>query len=160
MKTPRSRGRAKRNGTARGNKNRFSVHRTVNWGDCDPAGFIYTPRVLDYACEMVDAWFREKLNASWWQLKSRSKGLGLPTVNAVCDFLSVVRPDQTLQLNMNIREVGTSSVVFEIEGVAAGNRRVFRVKLVSCAVEMVKCRATPIPRWMRNKFEAYKNACN
>ena len=39
----------------------FTVTRTVKWGDCDPAGIIYTPRVLDYAMEIVEAWYREVL---------------------------------------------------------------------------------------------------
>ncbi len=38
----------------------FTVTRTVRWGDCDPAGIIYTPRVLDYAMEILEAWYREK----------------------------------------------------------------------------------------------------
>ncbi len=33
----------------------FAVTRTVKWGDCDPAGIIYTPRVLDYAMEILEA---------------------------------------------------------------------------------------------------------
>ncbi len=34
----------------------FTVTRTVKRGDCDPAGIIYTPRVLDYAMEALEAW--------------------------------------------------------------------------------------------------------
>ena len=138
---------------------RFIVRRTVNWGDCDPAGFIYTPRVLDFACEIVDAWFREHLKFSWWQLKTRGRGLGFPTVNSVCDFMSIVRPDQALQLKLSVLEIGKSSVVFEIDGMTEGNRRAFRVKLVSCAIEMITYRATPIPLQIRKRLEAYKAAC-
>ena len=88
---------------------KFTVRRTVNWGDCDPAGIVYTPRVLDYACETIDAWLREELRASWWQLNSSGKGPGLPTVNAVCDFISILSPDQDVELTMYIRKVGRSS---------------------------------------------------
>jgi 4-hydroxybenzoyl-CoA thioesterase len=140
-------------------KGKFTVRRIVNWGDCDPAGFIYTPRVLDYACETIAAWFREELNASWWQLKSSRRRLGLPTVNAVCDFISILRPDQSMELNLYIREIGQSSIVFEIEGLTAANRLAFRVKLVSCAIDMLKHRATRIPDWMRKELEAYKKRC-
>lgn len=135
---------------------KFSVRRTVNWGDCDPAGIVYTPRVLDYACETIDAWLREELTASWWQLNSSGKGPGLPTVNAVCDFISILRPDQSIELTMYIRDIGRSSIVFEVEGVAERDRLAFRVKLVSCAFDLVSRRATPIPDWMRAKLEAYQ----
>ena len=53
-------------------KGKFTVRRIVNWGDCDPAGIVYTPRVLDYACETIDAFLREELNASWWQVSGRA----------------------------------------------------------------------------------------
>jgi 4-hydroxybenzoyl-CoA thioesterase len=151
--------KARRDPAPKTRKRKFTVHRVVNWGDCDPAGFIYTPRVLDFACETVDSWLREELNLSWWQLKSSGKKLGLPTVNAVCDFISILRPDQSLQLNLYIREIGQSSIVFEVEGIAAGNRLAFRVQMVSCAMDMAKLRATRIPDWMRRKFEAYKSGC-
>ena len=161
MKSPKSAlsKKARRNAAPKTGKGKFTVRRIVNWGDCDPAGIIYTPRVLDYACETIDAWLREELNASWWYLKSSGKKLGLPTVNAVCDFISILRPDQSLELNLYIREIGKSSIAFEVEGMAAGNLLAFRVKLVSCAIEMVKYRATRIPDWMREKLEEYKRCC-
>ncbi len=43
----------------------FTVTRTVKWGDCDPAGIIYTPRVLDYAMEILEAWYREVVGVPW-----------------------------------------------------------------------------------------------
>ena len=135
----------------------FTIHRTVSWGDCDPAGFIYTPRVLDFACEMLDAWFREELGASWWQLKSQGKALGFPTVSTACDFIAIVRPDECLRLNMYIRKIGKSSVTFEIVGLAEANRKTFRVTLVSCAMDMTTCKATPIPPEIRKRLEAYKH---
>ena len=161
MKAAKSapRKKTKRNAAPKTRMRKFTVHRVVNWGDCDPAGFIYTPRVLDFACEAIDLWLREELKVSWWQLKSSGLGLGLPTVNAVCDYISILRPDQSVELNVFIREVGQSSVVFEVEGMAAGNRLAFRVKMVSCATDMAKLRATRIPDWMRKKFEAYKKSC-
>jgi len=60
---------------------------------------------------------------------------------------------------MYIRKVGRSSIVFEVEGVVEGDRLAFRVKLVSCALDLTSRRATPVPDWMREKLEAYQNGC-
>jgi 4-hydroxybenzoyl-CoA thioesterase len=161
MKTsePTLRKTTKRKTTPNTSKRRqFTVRRIVNWGDCDPAGIVYTPRVLDYACETVDAWQREELKASWWHVNSCG-GPGLPTVKAVCDFISILRPDQSLELRLYIREIGRSSITFEVEGVAEDTRLAFRVTLVSCAIDLVDHRATPIPDWMREKLEAYQRCC-
>jgi len=156
MKKSKSSFKKRANRTAaRSSECRFTIQRTVSWGDCDPAGFIYTPRVLDFACEMLDAWFREQLKTSWWQLKSSAKDLGFPTVSAVCDFISIVRPDERLQLEMYIRRIGKSSITFEIHGWAETNRKAFRVKLVSCALDMTTSRATSIPPELRKRLEAY-----
>jgi 4-hydroxybenzoyl-CoA thioesterase len=160
MKTsePTLRKTTRRKATPNTSKRQFTVRRIVNWGDCDPAGIVYTPRVLDYACETVDAWQREELKASWWHVNS-SGGPGLPTVKAVCDFISILRPDQSLELRLYIREIGRSSITFEVEGMAEDNRLAFRVTLVSCAIDLVDHRATPIPDWMREKLEAYQRCC-
>ena len=56
-------------------------------------------------------------------------------------------------------EIGRSSIVFEVEGMAEGNRLAFRVKLVSCAIDLVHHRATPIPDWLREELEAYQKCC-
>ncbi len=32
----------------------FSIKRMVRWGDCDPAGIVYSPRVFDNAVETVE----------------------------------------------------------------------------------------------------------
>jgi acyl-CoA thioesterase FadM len=80
-------------------------------------------------------------------------------VHAICDFISILRPDQSLKLSLSIREIGNSSIVFEVEGMALDDRLAFRVRLVSCAIETVKYRPTRIPGWMRKKLKAYKQRC-
>ena len=32
----------------------FSKERFVRWGECDPAGVIYTPRVFEYALDTLE----------------------------------------------------------------------------------------------------------
>ena len=51
-------------------KRQLTVRRIVTWGDRVPAGIVYTPRVLDYVCETIDAWLRKELKASWWHVNS------------------------------------------------------------------------------------------
>ena len=58
----------------------FQVTRRVSWGDCDPAGIIYTPRVLDYAMETLEAWNREVLGIPWIKL-NREMSMGMPGWN-------------------------------------------------------------------------------
>ncbi len=82
----------------------FTFTRRVKWGDCDPAGIIYTPRVLDYAMEILEAWYREVVGVPWLALM-RDKSLGVPTVRAELDFLGALAPDLDLVLDLRVEDL-------------------------------------------------------
>ena len=48
----------------------FTQTRVIKWGECDPAGIVYTPRILDYAMETVEAWYRDVLGVPWVKLNA------------------------------------------------------------------------------------------
>ena len=37
----------------------FTTRRRILWGDSDPAGIVYTPRVFHYALETIEEWLIE-----------------------------------------------------------------------------------------------------
>ena len=39
----------------------YQTKRMVRWGDCDPAGIIYTPKAIDYALETIENWLIEEI---------------------------------------------------------------------------------------------------
>ena len=57
----------------------------VRWGDCDPAGIIYTPKAIDYALETIENWLIEEIGISWMDM--RNKGKGLASVNLIVNIL-------------------------------------------------------------------------
>ena len=81
----------------------FAVTRTVKWGDCDPAGIIYTPRVLDYAMEILEAWYREVVGVPWLVL-NRDMGLGAPTVRAELGFFDAPYSDQDMVIRLVVAD--------------------------------------------------------
>ncbi len=137
----------------------FSVMRRVKWGECDPAGIIYTPRVLDYAMEVVEAWFQETVGVTWLTL-NREMGMGAPTVRAELDFLRAPRPDQDLVLNLRVENLGRSSIRLLVTGVDQTGREMFRVKLVSCIVSRPAFKPIAIPDEFRASIQAYQKACD
>ena len=58
----------------------------VRWGDCDPAGIIYTPKAIDYALETIENWLIEEIGVSWMDM--RNKGKGLASVKFGCEYLA------------------------------------------------------------------------
>ena len=136
----------------------FNVTRRVKWGDCDPAGIIYTPRVLDYAMETLEAWNREILGISWMKL-NREMSLGMPTVRAELDFMGAPAPDEEVVTELRVEQVGRSSITFLITGDDGNGRAFFRVKVTSCLISRPAFKPTPIPEPLLERIHDYRNSC-
>jgi len=111
----------------------FIQSRIVRWGDCDPAGIIYTPRILDYAIEMVEACLREVMGASWNVMREQHN-IGGPTVHFECDIRKPLAPDMAVDLVLTLEKLGRSSMTSRIVCVDAEGVEYFRVLLVNCFV--------------------------
>ena len=137
----------------------YSLTRTVKWGDCDPAGIVYTPKVLDYAMEILEAWYREVVGVSWLRL-NREMGMGAPTVRAELDFLDAPYPDQEIVTRLRVESLGRSSITIVVTGRDTGDRDIFRAKLISCFVSKPAFKPTAIPGEFRDRIVAYQKACD
>ncbi len=137
----------------------FTVTRTVRWGDCDPAGIIYTPRVLDYAMEILESWYREVVEVPWLTL-NRKMSMGAPTVRVELDFLGAPAPDQDLVLDLVVEDLGRSSITFLVTGRDRAGKALFRAKLISCFVSRPAFKPIAIPQEFRDRIQAYRTDCD
>ncbi len=137
----------------------LTVTRTVRWGDCDPAGIIYTPRVLDYAMEILESWYREVVGVPWLTL-NRELSMGAPTVRAELDFLGAPAPDQDLVLDLVVEALGRSSITFLVTGRDQAGEALFRAKLISCFVSRPAFKPIAIPLEFRDRIQAYRTDCD
>ena len=131
----------------------FSQSRIVRWGDCDPAGIIYTPRILDYAIETVEACLREVMGASWNVMREQHN-IGGPTVHFECDIRKPLAPDMAVDLVLTLEKLGRSSMTSRIVCVDAEGVEYFRVLLVNCFVtgdSPTDIRALPISETWRER---------
>lgn len=133
----------------------FIQSRIVRWGDCDPAGIIYTPRILDYAIEMVEACLREVMGASWNVMREQHN-IGGPTVHFECDIRKPLAPDMAVDLVLTLEKLGRSSMTSRIVCVDAEGVEYFRVLLVNCFVtgdSPTDIRALPISETWRERLK-------
>ena len=135
----------------------FTQTRVIKWGECDPAGIVYTPRILDYAMETVEAWYRDVLGVPWVKLNAELH-LGSPMVHATIDFKKPVRPDRPLHMRLRISALGRSTIGFDIMGENAAHEAHFHVRMKACIVDLRTYRPTAIPPEFRAKAEAYLTA--
>lgn len=138
----------------------YSYRRTVRWGDCDPAGIVYTPRVFDYVLEAMEGWYRDVVGIDWVTL-NQGMGMGAPTVRAECDFMRAPRPDQVLDLEVRIERVGRGSLTFVVTATDEAGQHYFRSLMVACFVARGEdgFDSIAIPDDIRQRIVAYQGAC-
>jgi 4-hydroxybenzoyl-CoA thioesterase len=131
------------------------THR-VAWGDCDPAGILYTPRVFDYCNETLEGWYRDILGSAWMQMIA--SGTGSPMVHVECDFIRPMAPDLELTVAVRIERLGASSITFLMDGDGPDGAAHFRAKYVVCITDFTAAKAMAIPAALRERAEAYEQA--
>jgi 4-hydroxybenzoyl-CoA thioesterase len=139
--------------------NVFVCRRRILWGDSDPAGVIYTPRVFHYAIETVEEWLIKILGHNWMSLQSELK-LDTPTVKMGCEFFHPLRTGDFVDISLKIEKMGNASIHYAIKGFNEQKIYCFEVKQVSCFVNAETFKAISIPRKLRIKLEKYQTPSN
>ena len=133
----------------------YRVGFRVNWGDCDAAGIIYTPRVLDYAMEALEGWYIDYLDCNWYDLNVKD-GMGVPTVRMECDFAAPIVPGQEFMAVVRIEKTGTSSITYKVSGIdSKTNKTLFNARFVACFIQRPQFKSIPIPHIYKEKIEKY-----
>jgi 4-hydroxybenzoyl-CoA thioesterase len=133
------------------------MRRVVQWGDCDPAGIIYTPRAVEFAIETLEAWYRDVLEASWAS-QPTTHGMGSPVVHVECDYLARLPADQPVALAVYVERIGDASITYRIVCGDGAEREFFRARVVACCLALPERRPKPIPETLRRRIEAYAAA--
>lgn len=133
----------------------FQISRTVLFGDCDPTGVIYTPRIADYVVEAL--------------LEFQSHILGAPAARAILElgvfpparelnieFLSPLTFDDVVQMSMVVSNIGVTSFTCKIEGSRQDGREAFRARLTQVSVSAETRRPVPLPTELRQALSAFE----
>ena len=133
----------------------YSVNMRVNWGDCDAAGIIYTPRVLDYAMEALEEWYINYLECDWLDLNVKDN-MGVPTVRMECDFLAPMVPGQEFRVVITIEKLGATSITYKVLGTdTKTNQPCFDARFVACFIQRPQFKAIPIPDIYKERIKNY-----
>lgn len=132
----------------------FIHARRIRWGESDPARIAYTARYLDFAMDAIEAFFNDRLGASFYEFNV-DMGSGSPFVHVSLDFRSPVTPRDTLETEVRIAKLGGSSVTFVVQG-RVGDRVSYDGKLVCAFVDTTGATMKPmaIPPQFRAILEA------
>ncbi|MGR3376262.1 acyl-CoA thioesterase [Salipiger abyssi] len=127
--------------------------REVPFGDCDPAGILYTPRALDYCLEAIDAVWKSVLGGIGWYELNMDHDRGTPFVDVNLSFSHPITPRLPLDLVARVEHLGTSSVTFVVYA-EQGGKRCFHARLTSVIVAKSTLTKVSGDDWLRQRLQA------
>ena len=130
----------------------FKTRIVVRFGDTDPAGLVYYPRLFHYLHVAMEEFFAARCGTSYQQLIADER-LGFPTVSAQAEFVAPLVYGDEAEVEVFVSRVGKSSATFEysVRRVADGAVCV-RAKLVQVSMNLDERRAVPVPEKYREAF--------
>ena len=128
--------------------NPFKVRRRVLFGDCDPAGFIYTPRIPYFVVEATHEFLSARLGAPPVR---RILELGiLPAARALSiEFLSPLTWDDEIEIHVTVSEVRSHSFSFAVEAINSKGLPTFKAKFTQVCVSPETKRPVEVPEELR-----------
>src|SRR5437899_4680260 len=116
-------------GIARGSQHRWSatmistehvigtrplvVRRHVKWGDCDPAGVVYTVTFAEYVISAAELFYGSFFGTTPQRAKEQ-QGFGTPSRALSFDFQRSLRPDEEFDMTVTVADVHSRTYVLDI----------------------------------------------
>lgn len=135
------------------------VRRRVRWGECDPAGVVYTATFSDYVIAAAELFYGELFGTTPQQGKSE-QGFGTPTRALSFDFQRSLRPDEEFDMAVHVLEVRTRTYVLQIVATTPQGEPVFTAQLTPVCVQRPERQSIPVPESFRETLLAYQRECN
>ena len=134
------------------------VRRRVKWGECDPAGVVYTATFGDYVISAAEL-FYGALFGTTPQRAKREQGFGTPSRSLAFDFLRSLRPDEEFDMTVRVAEIHRRTYVLDIAATTPGGEPVFNARLTPVCVARPERRSIDIPSAFRQALLDYQRDC-
>jgi 4-hydroxybenzoyl-CoA thioesterase len=127
----------------------FETSIIVRFGDLDPAGVAYYPRLVHYLHVAFEDFFVGHVGRPYADVIA--EGLGFPTVKLEMEYESPVRLGERVDVTVAVERIGRTSADVRYEA-RVGDRVAFRARNVVVAIDMKTFEPRPIPDWLRERF--------
>jgi len=133
----------------------FTIRRTVKWGDCDPAGVVYTVVFGEYVISAAELFYRHLFGEGPQHAKDRH-GFGTPTRGLTFDFQRSLRPDEQFDVEVAVDEIRSRTYTLVMHGRTLAGETVFIARLTPICVARGERRAIDMPPVLREALQAYQ----
>lgn len=134
------------------------VRRRVKWGECDPAGVVYTVAFSEYAMSAAELFYGSLFETTPQRAKNE-QGFGTPSRALDFDFRLSLRPDDEFEMTVGVVDIRSRTYGLEITGRTATGDVAFVARLTPVCVARDERRSIEIPPNFRKALERYRNAC-
>jgi acyl-CoA thioester hydrolase len=124
-----------------------TVRQRVRWGDCDPAGVVYTPRFSEYVIYAAGFFYEEVVPG------------GLPLKALSFTFSHFLKPRDVFITTVALGEVRSRTFDLLIKGALEDGTPVFSAQCTPICVNSTTRTAEALPQSLRDALEAYRREC-
>lgn len=126
----------------------FITSRTVLFGDCDPAGIVYTPRISYFVIEAIHEFLSYRLGGEGLR-KVFAMGILPPARALSIEFLSPMTWDEVINIEVRSEAPGDTSFAFAVEGLQASGEVAFRASMTQVCICPDSKQPIPLPEALR-----------
>ena len=134
------------------------LRRRVKWGECDPAGVVYTPVFSEYAISAFWA-FLGILLGHPLQDTLRRLDLTTPVRALSFDFQRSLRPDEVFDITVLLRELSERTFTTSLRLTDASGQTIADVVLTAICVHHQERKSRLIPQALRELLVDYRRRC-
>jgi len=134
------------------------IRRRVKWGECDPAGVVYTVTFSEYVISAAELFYGALFDTTPQRAK-REQGFGTPSRALSFDFQRSLRPDDEFDMTVTVAHIHSRTYVLDITGRTPEGEIVFVAQLTPVCVARDERRSIEIPDAFRQALQRYRDAC-
>ena len=134
------------------------IRRRVKWGDCDPAGVVYTPRFSDYVVESC-LMFTELMIGTPLRQKLLELDVDLPAKAISMEFKAGLSPEQLFDMTVTVGEIRTRTFDLHVRATTVEGSSLFDAKFSPICVRSSVRIGRSIPESLRRGLESYRDRC-
>lgn len=126
----------------------FVTTRTVLFGDCDPAGIVYTPRIGYFVIEAIHEFLSHRLGGEGLR-KVFAMGILPPARALSVEFVAPMTWDEVISIEVRSETPGTTSFGFAVEGRQATGEVTFRASMTQVCIDPESKQPIALPQALR-----------
>jgi YbgC/YbaW family acyl-CoA thioester hydrolase len=135
--------------------NVWTLERRVRWGECDPAGVVYTPRFADFVTEAHLAFFEYLFGAKTYELLL-PKHLALPAKALTLEFKQSLWPDECFTIGVSIADIRTRTYDLGMSARSNDRGELFTASFTLICLNRDIKKAVALPDFIRDRLVAFR----